>query len=199
MNKYLENALSLIGLFLVGVYVINATEIIRLPVEFIRIPMFLLGPIAIIGVTSLEKNYRPTKEFVEAQAVGYNFLIVAFAILTTMLVVQQSGIEIFNTLKENDNVDVTFKLTNSVHKGMDIAFDIFYSLGILFFSLSFLKLKKLGFIIGLVGVASSLGLLVLNLISFPNPPKSAGLMDLGPITIIWWVLIFTYTNRKKQA
>lgn len=126
-------------------------------------------------------------------------MIVAFAILTTMLVVQQAGSEIFDSLKENDNANVTFKLTNSVHKGMDIAFDIFYSLGILFYSLSFLKLKKLGFIIGLVGVASSLGLLVLNLIAFPNPPKSAGLMDLGPITIIWWVLIFTYTNRKKQA
>ena len=199
MKTILENALSLIGIFLIAVYVINATEIISLPVEFVRIPMFLLGPIAIIGVTSLEKNYRPEKEFVQIQAVGYNFLIVAFAILTTMLVVQQAGFEIFDSLKENDNTSVIFKLTNSVHKGMDIAFDIFYSLGILFFSLSFLKLKKLGLIIGLVGVASSLGLLVLNLITFPNPPKGAGLMDLGPITIIWWVLIFTYTNRKKQA
>ncbi|MBT8267073.1 MAG: hypothetical protein KJP20_11055 [Bacteroidia bacterium] len=199
MKTILENVLSLIGLFLIAVYVINATEIISLPVEFVRIPMFLLGPIAIIGVTSLEKNYRPVKEFVQVQAVGYNFLIVTVAILTTMLVVQQAGSEIFDSLKENDKANVTFKLTNSVHKGMDIAFDIFYSLGILFFSLSFLKLKKLGFIIGLVGVASSLGLLVLNLITFPNSPKSAGLMDLGPITIIWWVLIFTYANRKKQA
>lgn len=55
MKRILENALSLIGLFLIAVYVINATEIISLPVEFVRIPMFLLGPIAIIGVTSLEK------------------------------------------------------------------------------------------------------------------------------------------------
>ena len=42
--------------------------------------------------------------------------------------------------------------------------------------------------------------LSLNLITFPLPPKNAGLIDLGPYTIIWWILLIIYIDKiQKKA
>ena len=93
------------------------------------------------------------------------------------------------------NAKEVFRLVNSVQLGIDISFDIFYCLGILFFSFSFLKLKGLGLLVGIIGVITSIGLLSLNMITFPHPPAESGLIDLGPYSIIWWVLTVIYIER----
>ena len=196
MYKYIERVIVIIALFSVGIYIISATGIIQLPIAIARIAFFLLGPFAIIGITSFASSYTPHEDFRMTQLIGHIFIVIAFGLFTTMLVVQQAGFSFYEANKEFiTNAKEVFRLVNSVQLGIDISFDIFYCLGILFFSFSFLKLKGLGLLVGIIGVITSIGLLSLNMITFPHPPAESGLIDLGPYSIIWWVLIVIYIER----
>ena len=196
MYKNIERVIVIIALVSVGIYIISATGIISLPIAIARTAFFLLGPFAIIGITSLASSYTPHEDFKMTQHVGHIFIVIAFGLWTTMLVVQQAGFSFYEANKEFiTNAKEVFRLVNSVQLGIDISFDIFYCLGILFFSFSFLKLKGLGLLVGIIGVITSIGLLSLNMITFPHPPAESGLIDLGPYSIIWWVLIVIYIER----
>ena len=196
MYKYIERVLVIIAFVSVGIYIISATGIIQLPIAIARTAFFLLGPFAIIGITSLASSYTPHEDFKMTQLIGHIFIVIAFGLFTTMLVVQQAGFSFYEANKEFiTNAKEVFRLVNSVQLGIDISFDIFYCLGILFFSFSFLKLKGLGLLVGIIGVKTSIGLLSLNMITFPHPPAESGLIDLGPYSIIWWVLIAIYIER----
>ena len=196
MYKNIERVIVIIALVSVGIYIISATGIISLPIAIARTAFFLLGPFAIIGITSIASSYTPHEDFKMTQHVGHIFIVIAFGLWTTMLVVQQAGFSFYESNKEFiTNAKEVFRLVNSVQLGIDISFDIFYCLGILFFSFSFLKLKGLGLLVGIIGVITSIGLLSLNMITFPIPPAESGLIDLGPYSIIWWVLIAIYIER----
>ena len=196
MNKYIERVIVIIAFVSVGIYIISATGIIPFPIAIARTAMFLLGPFAIIGITSIASSYTPHEDFKKIQHIGHIFIVIAFGLFTTMLVVQQAGFSFYEANKELiTNAKEVFRLVNSVQLGIDISFDIFYCLGILFFSFSFLKLKGLGLLVGIIGVITSMGLLSLNMITFPHPPAESGLIDLGPYSIIWWVLIAIYIER----
>ena len=196
MYRNIERVLIIISLALVSIYLISATGIFPLPIAIARTALFLLGPFAIIGITSLASSYTPHEDFKLIQHFGHIFIVIAFGLFTTMLVVQQAGFSFYESNKEFiTNAKEVFRIINSVQLGIDISFDIFYCLGILFFSFSFLKLKGLGLLVGVIGVITSMGLLSLNMITFPHPPAESGLVDLGPYTIIWWVLIVIYIDR----
>ena len=196
MYKNIERVIVIIAFVSVGIYIISATGIISLPIAIARTAMFLLGPFAIIGITSIASSYTPHEDFKKIQHIGHIFIVIAFGLFTTMLVVQQSGFSFYESNKESiTNAKEVFRLVNSVQLGIDISFDIFYCLGILFFSFSFLKLKGLGLLVGIIGVTTSISLLSLNMITFPIPPAESGLIDLGPFSIIWWVLIAIYIER----
>jgi len=199
--KNIERVLRIIGLVLITVYLISATGIVPLPMAIARTAIFLLGPFAIIGITFLASKYKPQDDYRLMQQIGHVFIVIAFGLFTTMLVVQHAGFSFYESNKEFiTNAKEIFNIINSVQLGIDISFDIFYSLGILMFSFSFLKLKRMGLLIGIIGITTSLGLLSLNLITFPLPPKNAGLIDLGPYTIIWWILLIVYIDRiQKKA
>ena len=196
MYKNIERVIVIIAFVSVGIYIISATGIIALPIAIARTAFFLLGPFAIIGITSLASSYTPHEDFKMTQLIGHIFIVIAFGLFTTMLVVQQAGFSFYEANKEFiTNAKEVFRLVNSVQLGIDISFDIFYCLGILFFSFSFLKLKGLGLLVGIIGVITSIGLLSLNMITFPHPPAESGLIDLGPYSIIWWVLVAIYIDR----
>ncbi|MCP4977230.1 MAG: hypothetical protein GY931_13810 [Maribacter sp.] len=197
--KNIEQVLRIIGLILMGIYVISATGIVPVPITIARTALFLLGPFAIIGITFLASKYKPHDDYKTFQQLGYVFIVIAFALFTAMLVVQYSGYYFYKENKEFIiNAKEIFKMINSIQLGIDITFDIFYSLGMLMFSLSFLKLKRMGLLIGFVGIITSIGLLSFNMITFPLPPKNDGLIDLGPYTIIWWVLLIIYIDRNHK-
>jgi hypothetical protein len=44
-------------------------------------------------------------------------------------------------------------------------------------------------IVGAAGVAIAVGLLALNLYTFPTPPAEAGLVDLGPAVGLWYLVV----------
>jgi len=73
--------------------------------------------------------------------------------------------------------------------GLDVAWDAYIGLGTLCFALAMLRHPRFGRVFAFPGLAIALGLLALNFYSFPEPPKSAGLVDLGPAVGIWYLVV----------
>lgn len=76
-----------------------------------------------------------------------------------------------------------------VQLGLDVAWDIFISLGTLLFAISMLGDTRFGWIIGISGILIALALLVLNMWTFPTPPAAKNLIDLGPLLGVWYLLV----------
>jgi hypothetical protein len=154
---------------------------------------FALGPVAVIGVLGVSERLATgfAPRIVRAGSV---FLVTAFALLTLMLAVQQAILAEYARLRGGlPSADVptaladAFALTSQVQLGADVAFDVFYSVGIAVTSTALLGGSGLARMAGAYGLLVGCGLLALNIWTFPVPPSSAGVVDLGPATIVWWI------------
>ena len=87
---------------------------------------------------------------------------------------------------------------------MDVAFDIFITISWILFGLNIAKSKSFNKLLGWTGSIIALGLLVLNMITFPTAPAEAGLFDLGPFLGIWsliffiWFVIVVFKKKKTS-
>jgi len=123
---------------------------------------------------------------------GVLFNIMASAIVVMMFTVQLGLFSEGKTYGQDVQKEVktyVFKTVNLTQLSLDVAWDIFISLGTILFATSMLSHPKLGKIIGGVGILIGLGLLVLNIYTFPIPPGEAGLIDLGPFTALWYLAV----------
>jgi hypothetical protein len=66
---------------------------------------------------------------------------------------------------------------------------IFYSLGLFLVSVAMMRASRFAMVLGIYGAVVSAGLLVLNMATFPIPPAEADLVDLGPLTGLWWLVL----------
>jgi len=73
--------------------------------------------------------------------------------------------------------------------GLDVAWDAYIGLGTLCFALAMLRHPRFGRVFASSGVAIAVGLLALNFFTFPAPPASAGLVDLGPAVGLWYLAV----------
>ena len=79
----------------------------------------------------------------------------------------------------------------AVYWGLDVAWDLYLSAGTLGFAVAFLRstwLRRWA----LPGIVLAATLAALNLATFPEPPASAGLVDIGPLVGLWY---FTLSIR----
>jgi hypothetical protein len=62
--------------------------------------------------------------------------------------------------------------------------------------------EDFGRLIGGFGMLSGAALLAFNLATFPYIPAESGLVDLGPVTAIWWLAVilqlFRLDRRDKR-
>lgn len=72
---------------------------------------------------------------------------------------------------------------------------MFYCLGIIALSAVMYREPSFGRLLGGFGVVSAAALLVLNLATFPHGPSSSGLIDLGPVTGLWWLCVIIQIRR----
>jgi hypothetical protein len=118
------------------------------------------------------------------------FNIVGAAIFTTMLLVQLAiGYQLQSIDKEAINLTALRTALIGVQLGMDVAWDVFISLGTLLFALSMLRDARFGLILGVAGILIAVALLILNLWTFPTPPAAKNLVDLGPLVGIWYLVV----------
>jgi hypothetical protein len=86
--------------------------------------------------------------------------------------------------------------TVAVWLGLDVAWDVYIGLGTLAFAWAMARHPRFGAGFALPGALIALGLLALNLATFPAPPADAGLVDLGPLVGLWYLAV---TVRIAQS
>jgi hypothetical protein len=158
-------------------------------------PLMIFAPLPTLGAVVLASSMGPLlglaswglREFINldrprpAATLGAISNTLAGALLTAMLLVQlAAGIR----SGDKPGSDVV-----SVWLGLDVAWDVYVGLGTLFFAVCALRHPRLGRVIGVVGIAIAVGLLALNLYCFPTPPGEAGLVDLGPVIGLWYLVV----------
>lgn len=82
-----------------------------------------------------------------------------------------------------------YSLAERVHLGLDVAWDVYFALGMALFGVAAYSHARIGRLIGVTGVAVAVALLVLNIATFPIPPASAGSVDLGPFAGLWYLVV----------
>jgi hypothetical protein len=165
-----------------------------LPKKIALILVSLFGPllmVASLGLYYFLKAYRRT---VTGQlAVISN--IIASALVSLMLFVQLavnlSIPDLLDSAGEGIS-EATMKwiwlVLDKLQLGMDVSWDIFIAIGTILFAVTMMKHPRFGKIFGLLGFLIGHFLLVFNLATFPTPPADAGLIDLGPILGIWYLV-----------
>ncbi|HEX9387237.1 MAG TPA: hypothetical protein VF918_13020 [Anaerolineales bacterium] len=118
------------------------------------------------------------------------FNVLGASIFTMMLLVQLAiGYQMQSLGEEAQNLTALRTSLVGVQLGLDVAWDIFISLGTLLFAISMLKDARFGRILGMAGILIAVALLILNLWTFPTPPAAKNLIDLGPLVGIWYLAV----------
>ena len=163
-----------------------------------------------IGIYSIGKRLSESKKSLGIDLAKI-YGIIAFALFETMLCIQfGSRIYFKEHLLSETQTEVAYEIVQMIYKGVnsvqftiDIAFDIFYCLMIILYSAAMISHKNFGKAIGIFGIISGLSLLLLNLWSFPYPPGESGLIDLGPLTGVWWIwilfVLIKIDRREKMS
>lgn len=73
----------------------------------------------------------------------------------------------------------------SVYWGLDVAWDLYIGAGTLGLAIACWRAPFFR-LLALPGMLVSSALVVLNIVSFPEPPSSAGLVDVGPLVGLWY-------------
>jgi hypothetical protein len=81
------------------------------------------------------------------------------------------------------------ELADRVHFGLDLAWDLYFALGMWMFGLTALTHPRLGRVLGVSGILIATALLAINLATFPLPPAGAGSIDLGPVAGLWYLAL----------
>jgi hypothetical protein len=76
----------------------------------------------------------------------------------------------------------------SVYWGLDVAWDLYIGAGTLGFATVCWR-APLFRMLSLPGVVIAVALIALNLAAFPEPPSSAGLVDVGPFVGLWYAAV----------
>ena len=164
---------------------------------------FAFGPFFLLASHGLYHIIRSWKESITL-IVGTLFNIIGTALVTLMLVVQQTSFAFHNQYKTEDRGTVTdeqlkwiFREVNSTQLGIDLAWDIFISAGTFFLSLSMWNHPVYRKVYSITGILVSVLLFSFNMASFPVPPSEAGSIDFGPFVALWYLTLTLWTWVKR--
>lgn len=176
-----------------------------LPEKLSLLLAFAFGPLFMLSCLGLFFLLKYWKDSINLR-IAILFNTVATAIVTVMLVVQLTSQEFHNQYKLANRGSVSeeqlkwiFKEVNSVQLGIDLAWDVFISIGTFFFALVMFNHPKINKIISVLGMFFSILLLGFNLTYFPEPPSEVGSIDFGPFVAIWYLILMSWLAIKHKT
>jgi hypothetical protein len=120
--------------------------------------------------------------------------VAAAALVTAMMLVQVAVNDVEARL--SPAVNDAFE---HVEFGLDLSWDVFLVAGTILFSFAMLADPRFGRRFAVPGIAVAAGLYVLNFATFPTPPASEGLVDLGPLVGLWYAAVSVQALRLRRA
>lgn len=198
---------GVLGLMAVFTYLGAVFGFLPVPRQLMIVLILAIGPVAIYGVLAIGEKLSADNPDSLLLKTGTVYGIVAFAIWIIVHTIQQGGRIYFREKLIAGAADEgtqqiyrqIYQAVNTTQVTADVGFDIFYCLLIVIFSIFMYKNKDFGRITGLLGILSAGGLLVFNLWTFPFPPADSGLVDLGPLTGVWWLLVIIQMYRTENS
>jgi hypothetical protein len=195
--------LGVAGLVVIVAYLGSTTGL--LPADrLVLIAVFALGPVAVVGMLSIHERLGAGGPTLALRA-GTVLLVIAFALFTLMVVVQQTVVLQFRGLRasadasDSELLKTIFIGVNFVQLGIDVAFDLFYCAGMSLVALVMFRHPDYGRLLGGFGMVSAVVLLALNLAAFPDVPGESGLIDVGPVTGMWWLWVIVQMIRNDRV
>ncbi|MGE0352161.1 MAG: hypothetical protein AB7I33_04355 [Gemmatimonadales bacterium] len=201
-----ERWIAAAGVLILLVYLTTATGLVTDTGRLTLVLVFAIGPGAIVGILQIIDRLAPTTGPAVTRLCR-TFLVTAFALFTLMIVVQQTVAMQLRDLRAAapdaaaaQTLGLIYRGVNLVQLGIDVTFDIFYCIGVIILAAAMFRHRDFGRLIGILGIVSGAGLLILNLASFPYVPAESGLVDLGPVTGVWWLLVIVqmFRSRRRQ-
>ncbi len=194
---------SICGLISAGTYMLlnvlmNIPDI-SIPHSIVRIAFFSVGVFGVVSVGGLYHLIKKHKNSVVLQ-MAVLLSIVTFSFFTLMAVIQETtGVYWQESLSGNQSDEVVnsiWRAVDAVQLGRDITFDIFYTLTFILYSILMFNHPRFGKVFSISGIVLFSSLLFLNLFTFPHPPSSKGLFDVGPITGLWALVVIIQSLRS---
>jgi hypothetical protein len=192
------------GLLVLLVYLGAATGLVRDVGKLLLILAFAIGPVAIVGVLVISERLARGGASMRHR-VGTVFLVIAFALLNLMLVVQQTIFLQFRQFRQEaaseavrESLRLVFEGVNLVQLGIDVSFDIFYCIGLILIAALMYGHRDFGKFLGGFGILAAAALLIANLAAFPYLPTETGLIDFGPVTGLWWLAVIVQMVRLSR-
>ncbi len=123
--------------------------------------------------------------------------IIAGTLLTQMFLVQLAIKSSKPVLIEESNKWIWQSL-NHIHYGLDVAWDVYIFIGTLLFAINAFYHPKLGKTFSIAGILISLSMIITNIVAFPIPPSSLGVIDFGPLIGLWYLAITIKITVSKK-
>jgi len=156
---------------------------------------FSFGPFLIIAVIGIYAMLCQQGETV-ARQLGTLFLILSGVTHTIMATMQGAIRSVMSgylsgadTVAEKDLFRNIYRGVFSTQAGVDMAFDIFISIGVILIAYSMWQHTNFGKVVSLLGVMIGSTGLLFNLIAFPDNAANVGLIDPGPFFGAWFLVI----------
>lgn len=105
--------------------------------------------------------------------------VVAAGQLLAMIMIQMAVTDVVGH-------DTEFK---AIWLGLDVAWDLYVGTGTMLFGLHMFLRRQLGAWLSLSGIVIGGLLLILNIATFPAPPVRSGLVDVGPLVGLWYLMV----------
>jgi hypothetical protein len=153
----------------------------------------LFGPL-IAGMSVTLYLFLATERATFAGLLAAIFNVVAGGLVTAMLLVQVSVDEVEASLSPavNDALE-------HVEFGLDLSWDVFLVAGTILFGCAMIANRRFGRVLGVSGIIVAVALYALNFATFPEPPASSGLVDLGPLIGLWYAAVSVQALRLWRA
>ena len=199
MNKNLTNLKHWLIVAVVCGIMANINYVLATQVSFSptinRLLFFSFGPLLIVTTIGLYKLLKTGSNLISAQ-LGTVFLMLS-GVSHTIMATMQGSISAFmkeyisnaDTESQKELLITIYKSVFSTQSGVDMAFDIFISLGVIMIAISMWNHKHFGKIVCIIGIFFATTGLLFNLIAFPENAGNVGLIDPSPLFGIWFLIV----------